>query len=224
MKNNKALNYSILLLSSMILLGCNKKKEEPENVPPPAPVINHYYNDKVSFFNEFGKKNYDVVFIGDSITDYADWNEIFEGYNIANRGIKSDTTLGVMERLDSIKSSNAKVGFLMIGTNDVTAKIPSDEIVSNIEKIILELSPDMTIYLQSILLTRRDERNPIILELNKRLSNLATQHNVHYIDLNDILAPKGILSDKYTSDGIHINGKAYHLWAKRIQKYLPTQR
>ena len=55
----------------------------------------------------------DVVMIGDSLTDGAEWREIFPDQKIVNRGIDSDTTDGVLARLDeivSIKPSPNKAG------------------------------------------------------------------------------------------------------------------
>src|SRR6185369_6092309 len=55
-----------------------------------------YWREKVSFFTTFGR-HADVVMVGDSITDGADWGEMFPGVSIANRGIDGDTTDGVLE-------------------------------------------------------------------------------------------------------------------------------
>lgn len=221
MKNKLNIIQKILLatLACLFISGCDFKEEEVKKIP--KPVVNHYYNDRVSFFKEFGNQSYDVVFVGDSITDYANWDEIFTQYKVANRGIKSDTSSGVMKRLSSVKTSNAKVAFLMIGTNDVTNKIPVQTIVDNIENIVTELSPLMDLHIQSVLLTQREERNPTIIELNQDLQELAVDHGINYIDLNSLLAPNGSLSDEFTSDGIHINGDAYRLWAQHIQSYMP---
>lgn len=221
MENKLNIIQKILLatLVCLFISGCDFKEEEVKKIP--KPVINHYYNDRVSFFEEFGNQSYDVVFVGDSITDYANWGEIFTQYKVANRGIKSDTSSGVMKRLSSVKTSNAKVAFLMIGTNDVTNKIPVQTIVDNIENIVTELSPLMDLHIQSVLLTQREERNPTIIELNQDLQELAVDHGINYIDLNSLLAPNGSLSDEFTSDGIHINGDAYSLWAQHIQSYMP---
>ena len=53
-----------------------------------------YYQNKISFFKVNGSRA-DIVMIGDSITDYAEWSELFPNKKIANRGIGGDTTKGV---------------------------------------------------------------------------------------------------------------------------------
>lgn len=204
------------ILIGLFIMAC--EKEQKEELPQPA--IDYYYNDRVSFFEEFGNQTYDVVFIGDSIIDYANWDDVFPEVKIANRGIKSDTSSGVLKRLHSIKTSNADVAFLMIGTNDVIQKVEIKTVVSNVQKIVEELSPVMELHIQSILLTQKSDRNPAIVKLNQNLEELAINNGLEYIDLNGVLAPNGSLSDDYTSDGIHLNGFAYRLWAQHIESYI----
>lgn len=78
------------------------------------PSYSDYFYHKISFFEQHGNHQYDVVFIGDSITDSAEWEDLFPSLKIANRGIAGDTTKGVLNRMDTIYSTNAKKAFIMI--------------------------------------------------------------------------------------------------------------
>ena len=49
----------------------------------------------------------DSVFIGDSITEYGEWNDFFSSKNLSNRGVAGDTTEDILRRLDSIISTKA---------------------------------------------------------------------------------------------------------------------
>lgn len=51
------------------------------------------------------------------------------------------------------------------------------------------------------------------------MKKYAEDKNIEFIDLNKILSPNGFLDNKYTTDGIHLNGDAYVLWAKEIINY-----
>ena len=51
------------------------------------------------------------------------------------------------------------------------------------------------------------------------MKKYAEDNNIRFIDLNKILSPNGFLDEKYTTDGIHLNGSAYILWAKEIKDY-----
>ena len=61
--------------------------------------------------------------------------------------------------------------------------------------------------------------NSDIKELNLLMKKYAEDNNIRFIDLNKILSPNGFLDEKYTTDGIHLNGSAYILWAKEIKDY-----
>lgn len=48
------------------------------------------YEARVSTF-KLNTSETDIVFVGDSITAYIDWNEFFPSSNLLNRGIEGDT-------------------------------------------------------------------------------------------------------------------------------------
>ena len=87
----------------------------------PAPRYSDYHLHKKSFFEQFGGNHYDVVFIGDSIIDNAEWEELFPAVKIANRGIRGDKTDGVLNRMESIYTTSAQRAFIMIGINDLSS-------------------------------------------------------------------------------------------------------
>ena len=60
-----------------------------------------------------------TLFLGDSLTEYGNWRELFPGLDIKNRGIAGDTTDGVLHRLDGITALSPDKIFLMIGINDL---------------------------------------------------------------------------------------------------------
>ncbi|HDU4089835.1 TPA: hypothetical protein RFN11_005061, partial [Klebsiella aerogenes] len=60
------------------------------------------------------------------------WNNLIPGYLIGNRGISGDDTSGMLDRINDIERTGAKTVFIMAGTNDVTRKVPPEEIAKNI--------------------------------------------------------------------------------------------
>ncbi|MEM5570882.1 GDSL-type esterase/lipase family protein [Aliarcobacter butzleri] len=189
-------------------------------------LVKPYYIDKSSQFKVLSKNDkYKIVMIGDSITDGAEWYELLNIDNIQNRGIGSDTTDGVLRRLDTINKSIEKV-FIMIGINDIAMYKSIDEIYNNYVKIIDALEKkSVKIYIQSTLYVGKNYSNSKSInlkvdELNKKLEELAKNKDLIFINLNKILAPNGYLDNEYTNDNIHLNGEAYLLWAKEITKYI----
>ena len=191
-------------------------------------LINYspYYLSKVSQFNELKDRDkFSIVMIGDSITDGAEWYELLKNNEVQNRGIGGDTTKGILDRLDTINKSIKKV-FIMIGINDIAGYKRVDEIYNNYIKILEDLErKDIKVYIQSVLYVGKnypnsDYFNKEVKNLNKKLEQIAKDKNIDFIDLNSIFAPNDYLEKIYTDDEIHLNGKAYILWANEILKYI----
>ncbi|MDB4090684.1 GDSL-type esterase/lipase family protein, partial [Pseudomonadales bacterium] len=156
----------------------------------------HYLHRK-SFFEELGQNKYDAVFIGDSLTESAEWEDIFPEFKIANRGIAGDTSGGVLERIDSILSTKARKSFVMIGINDFNRGSSVDAVFENYREIIKNLlEHEFEVYIQSTILGGRREStsNRSIISLNKKLDAFSSENNnITYIDLNRDLSRYGFL-------------------------------
>ncbi|NYZ67548.1 hypothetical protein H0A36_16145 [Endozoicomonas sp. SM1973] len=196
-------------------LSPNKK------IQPLSRGYSHYYNRRVSFFN-IHVANARNVMLGDSITDDAEWHELFPDYSIVNRGIGGDTIAGVLNRLELIPSDTKQV-FLMLGTNDIIRKTPFDEMIKNYQQIVTRLqTKGITPIIQSTLFFGEPFKpfNQIVVKLNEQLVSLAKRLDIQYIDLNAKLAPNGVLDAKYTIDAIHLNGAGYSQWQRAIEPIL----
>ena len=91
-------------------------------------------------FEELPVTSSDIIFLGNSITNGAEWAELFKNKHVKNRGISGDICMGVYDRLDAIlKGKPAKI-FLLIGINDVSRGTPADTIVSRIEMIVRKIN------------------------------------------------------------------------------------
>ena len=189
-----------------------------------------YYEQKVTMFRLQPDKKDEVVFLGDSITDIAEWGEIWKNARVRNRGISSDNTFGVLARLDEVLSAQPSKLFIMIGINDIARKTPDSVIISNYEKImkrIKETSPRTKLFIQSILPTNNDftefirhqNKDEHIRFVNQALQSLAKENGCTYIDLyTSFQDASGKLDKRYTNDGLHINGYGYQLWKQILQE------
>jgi lysophospholipase L1-like esterase len=213
----------IRLLNSLL-----NKPPPPVNAPP-ADAIDPYWLVKASFFKEFSRRS-EIVMIGDSITERAEWSEMFPSVTIANRGISGDTTRGLLNRMEGIFAVNATKAFLMAGINDLFANRTVPEIVDNYSQIIkLLLERGVKVYVQSTLLCNVhktescDAKMPLIHQLNHELSKISAP-NLMYIDLNAALSDRTGLKDEFTDDGIHLNTKGYSAWRRQIAPYILSPR
>lgn len=192
--------------------------------PKTSPTYSDYFYNKKSFFEQHGEQDYDVVFVGDSITDGAEWEDLFPSLKIANRGIAGDRTDGVLKRMDSIYSTKAEKAFIMIGINDFSAGAEVSDVFENYKIIANNLaSHGMRPHVQSTILAgkRRAELNTKIRALNEKLKEMAAANEaIIYIDLNVGLAKGSALDSKYSRDDVHLNGSGYAVWKDSIKIYL----
>jgi len=197
--------------------------QEPSNVP--LKEFRDDYKHRVSHFESLPNDSAEIVFLGNSIIDGAEWSELFKNPNIKNRGISGDFSLGILNRINEVTSSNPQKIFLMIGTNDIARGFSTGEIIQNINGILDSIevkSPKTIVYIHSVLPVGRvrSKERPInkIIELNKELKALCHIRNKVFINLFPIFSDKeNYLSDHLSIDGLHLNGKGYSLWSKHIR-------
>ena len=194
---------------------------------------NLYYYQRATLFEELPIDNDDIVFLGNSITDNCEWHELFDNPNIKNRGISSDVSMGVYDRLNPIIAGKPAKIFLMIGINDVSHDLSTDSIVGNIARVVKKIrqeTPSTQLYIQSMLPTNDSfgqyrkivGKAPQIVEINQRLKQLAEAEQSTYIDLYSHLITPGTteLDPAYTNDGLHLLGDAYLVWKKVLLPYV----
>lgn len=189
------------------------------------------YKAQVSLHHFFKKSNKDVVFLGNSITFWAEWTELIaEQKYLKNRGIPGDNSFGVLERLDDILNGKPKMLFLMIGINDLAQGIPTEILLRNVNRICRrtkQISPKTTLIIQSILPTNENfnklnehykaqDKLPLI---NSQLEILAEKQQVKYLDLyTHFIDSQGLLKDEFSWDGVHLTLAGYQQWVKIIKE------
>ncbi len=191
-------------------------------------AIKAYYYHKKEHFELLPDTENEIIFLGNSITDGAEWFELFGNPNIKNRGIGGDDTDGVLERLSEVTSSQPAKVFIMIGTNDLAYGKSVEYITENYKKIIAKIksdSPNTKIYLESVLpvddAVHYTRPNANILKLNEFLMNFSNEEECIYIDLMPVFqAENGMLKKEFSIDGLHINGKGYQAWKEIIEQYI----
>lgn len=187
-----------------------------------------YWRERTSFFQTFPSAGA-VAMIGDSLTDGAEWHEMFPDKNISNRGIDGDTTDGVLARLDDILLARPEAAFIMIGINDFADADRSVETVfDNFRAIVSRLDQrGVRVIVQSTLPCNEAKGAwkscasiiGRIRQLNARLATLASER-VSFVDLTSVLAGEGGLKDELTYDGVHLNGQGYRLWKAAIASFM----
>lgn len=198
-------------------------------------------------FVEIAKKgDIDLLFMGDSITDWwrnpgrgepidgaipyggkAVFEKHFGSMKVANFGIAGDTTQGVLWRLQHGEGEGykPKAIMLMIGTNN-TGRNSAPEIAMGVADIVFELRkdfPDAKILLLAIF--PRSIGGPAaqkeIDEINPIISALHDNQHVFYMDIGSkFLAADGSIPREIMSDGLHPTSKGYEIWANAVKDTL----
>ncbi len=191
--------------------------------------MNNYtlLNEKYSLKNQ-------TVLLGDSITDFFNYYELFydfcksSGQAVYNRGISGDTTNRLLERLyDNVLCIEPKNIVLLIGTNDIGRGLPLSISVENLEKIITETKkacPQVNFIIEAVYPVNEKMRdcfekrsNEKINEMNKEFVKLCEKYNCVWLDFTDQLKDKdGNLKKELTYDGLHINAQAYEIVAQNV--------
>lgn len=246
MKKIKNLAYlTVLAFFIGNMTGCKNlkriKQENLDNLYPPENtlVIYHsawtkeHYRERIKEFKKAPLHVGDIVFIGDSNTEYANnWSSKLDDSKVKNRGIAGDVTDGVLKRLDEITYFRPTAVFILIGTNDLfnlyfQQQIPSVEYVANnilnIAGIIHTRSPQTKIYVQTILPTDKNFLNQIINQTNEIIKLAEKEKMFEVIDLNtSFLDETGSLRKELTYDGTHLNKAGYAVWATLIKPYVDS--
>lgn len=211
-----------LLIGVIMLEASDIKKENPKEQIWKIQNDPYYKHKKSQFEVLMNNSKYTTMMLGDSITDEGRWDELLNNNTVQNRGISGDTTSGVLDRLSTVSPSIKQV-FIMIGVNDIMRGKSENEVFENYKKIIKFFEEkNIKVHIQSTLYigeTRKQSFNPKIEKLNEKLKDFAQNNNIDFIDLNPIFAPNKVLKPEFTTDDLHLNGKAYTLWVKEIEKY-----
>jgi lysophospholipase L1-like esterase len=190
------------------------------------------YTFEAQLYQSYPHAASDIVFLGNSITDRVDWNELLGICNVHNRGISGDITFGVLERLDEVTGGNPAKVFILIGINDISRNIPDSIIANNYRRIIQRIrqeSPETKIYFQTLLPVNNEftqfknhyNKDAHILWLNEQIKALGKQEHITVIDLYPhFLNEEKKLDSRYTLDGLHLNAEGYKVWAKILIPYL----
>jgi hypothetical protein len=187
-------------------------------------TINKYkYNQtETDFFKILPHAKTDIVFLGTSLTQGFPLQEIFDDCRLKNRGIGGNTLTDISSRLYEVTDGRPAKLFLEMGTNDIGNNIPLNKMLELFKSIINTVkakTPSTRIYVQSVLPFGTNKIDKIKL-YNKTIQDYCSKNKITYINLFPYFLQNGGIKQDLTTDGTHLNGKGYFLWAEKVQDYL----
>ena len=234
---------ALLLLLSPIRLLPQAGQRGPAGPAAPANIAFHNERNDMRHqgFVDIAKKgNIDLLFVGDSITDWfywprgngeatggKVWEANFSPLKPANFAIAGDTTQGVLWRMQNgeLEGFKAKLIVLMLGTNN-TASNPVGQIIDGDRLIVEEFKkqqPQAKVLVLGVFPrnnARAPEQTPVmnatIKAINTGLALLADNKQVFYKDIGDKFLVNGVVPTEIMADGLHPTAKGYQIWADAI--------
>ncbi len=195
---------------------------------------NPNYDREIEFYKMYKTDQADIVMFGNSLTHGANWNELLGRTDVVERGITSDVTEGMINRLQYVFLLKPKVCFVLAGLNDIYNRIPVEDIYVNYTHIANLLKTKGIIpVIQSTLYAGSEwgkdwnltpeynaERNREVDKLNNLLRDYSAKNEIMFIDLNSRMNKNGYLNSAYTYDGVHLNATGYKVWVREVEKAL----
>lgn len=171
-----------------------------------------------------------VVFLGDSITDWFQrragatvWNREIGPLGAADFGIKEDTTAGLLWRIENGElAGQPRLAVLLIGTNDLGVGESPAQTVNGIETDIAaihQISPATGILLEG-LLPRGRPNDPLraeVQEVNALLAAIAPGVGAIFVNPGtQLIAPNGSIAANFHPDLLHPNTRGYDVLANTL--------
>lgn len=214
----------LVLLMAVATLSCMAQKK------PVNPDV--YYARRATLFDLLPVYSSDIIMLGNSLTDGAEWNELFDNCHVKNRGIVGDIIPGFFERLEPILKGQPRKIFIMGGVNDISHGVSADSIVSAMTQVVTTIQarcPKTEIYVQSMLPFNNDVRlwkllkgrEQVVVDGNKGLECMCQRLGVTFINLYPLFVGEdGKMKPEYTNDGLHLMGGAYLIWRDALLPYI----
>lgn len=170
------------------------------------------------------QKQFDLIFLGDSLTAFHDWSDFGRHHNA---GIAGDTTDGLLYRLHYTLQKSPKRVVLMIGINDLLQGQSIEKIKMHYARILSQMEGISNVIVLSILPVSASAQtamiNENVIRLNHFLRVECSKRGLRFIDLYALMHDAdGGLREELTSDGVHLTAEGYAIWQRALKAHLPT--
>jgi len=167
-----------------------------------------------------------ILFIGDSLIEFFDWQARFPGHRVANLGRAGETVEGLLSRIKAItmKHPSPRLVFIMTGINN--AAMEDLGFLDSYGKIIDHLKaacPGARIFVHSLLPTLLPWISDASLqEVNRSLARMAEEKGGEFIDLYRLFVDGegAAVKDYLLADGVHLSDQGYAVWAETLEKII----
>lgn len=176
-----------------------------------------------------------IVFLGDSITQFYNLDKYYKNYNVVNSGVAGNKIDDILSDLKNrVYRYNPSKVILLIGINNIINDQNVNDIYDKIVFVVNEINKNRRytkIYIQSVYPINESDNDKIfadyrnknynstIRKLNSKLKNYChNKKNIKYVDVYSKLIVGNQLKLEYTYDGLHLSEKGYDIITSKIKK------
>lgn len=159
-----------------------------------------------------------IVFVGDSLIDLQEWNEVFPGLNVINRGVSGAT---IEDLTNAFEYDGARAVFCLIGANDIGRGTSTREFSKRFEQLIDCVDEHCnfhTVAIPSFFSYGGIPSNPgSIHQYNEIIRQLTVSKGFTFIGTGSSNDWK---REDFEGDGLHLSAAGYHKLAGYLKPHL----
>ena len=214
------LNLMFISLSAVYLV---RRAQERASY---AANTRNYRESRKTLFDRLPAPPDDIYIVGNSLVDNCEWAELLSDPRIKNRGIGRETVSMLSDRIGVLAASQPAEIVLFYSINDLRARADPQLVLDDYRRIVNIVKTESPGTLVTILAAIAPNRRlgcegasaASVQEFNNSLRILSREWRARFIDVNVLLADEdGSLHERYTYDGIHLNGLGYEILGRALQ-------
>ena len=148
-----------------------------------------------------------IVFVGDSLIDLQEWNEVFPGFNVINRGVSGAT---IEDLCGAFEYDGTRAVFCLIGANDIGRGTSTRDFKKKFERLLNSVDENDNFHVIAIppffSYGGVPIRQGVIDEYNEIIRELSASKGYKFIHTG---SSNDWQRDDFECDGLHLNIKGY---------------
>jgi lysophospholipase L1-like esterase len=164
-----------------------------------------------------------IIFLGNSLIQDYNWNELDRNYTYINRGIRGATTKHLIQQINEMNLNKPKAFVVLTGTNEMLMNLSTHQTIRDLDSLSRIMIAKRTFVIWNTIpyvgsdFHRSEKINSKLDTVNAFIRTLGMVKFFEIFDLNFATSLNGFLQKDLTYDNIHLNWKGYQIWADSVR-------